>query len=71
MLGFLFLVLTLVAFCTSQRQARVATLLNRQQTEEWKGWMQVCIRPLSMQTCKRCKAGQKISLCLNDCPSED
>ncbi|KAL3154843.1 hypothetical protein ABBQ38_011385 [Trebouxia sp. C0009 RCD-2024] len=40
-LGFIFLALTLVAFFTSLKQCRVAALLNRQQTEEWKGWMQV------------------------------
>ena len=39
-LGFIFLALTLVAFFTSLKQCRVAALLNRQQTEEWKGWMQ-------------------------------
>ena len=40
-LGFIFLALTLVAFFTSVKPCRVAVLLNRQQTEEWKGWMQV------------------------------
>ncbi|KAK9800212.1 hypothetical protein WJX73_010053 [Symbiochloris irregularis] len=41
LLGFLFLVLTVVAGVTSLRPARTPLLLNRSQTEEWKGWMQV------------------------------
>ena len=44
-LGFIFLALTLVAFFTSLKPCRVAVLLNRQQTEEWKGWMQVIFLP--------------------------
>ena len=40
-LGFVFLGLTLVSGFTSLKQCRVPVLLNRQQTEEWKGWMQV------------------------------
>jgi hypothetical protein len=36
-----FLVLTLVAFSTSLQPVRTPLLLNRPQTEEWKGWMQV------------------------------
>eukprot|EP00884_Botryococcus_braunii_P012312 jgi/Botrbrau1/21081/Bobra.0144s0079.1 len=40
-LSFIFLVLTLVAFATSLHQCKAPQLLNRQQTEEWKGWMQV------------------------------
>lgn len=38
---FVFLVLTLVAFSTSLQPVRTPLLLNRPQTEEWKGWMQV------------------------------
>ena len=38
---FIFLVLTIVASSYSTTQARAPRLMNRQQTEEWKGWMQV------------------------------
>ena len=38
---FIFLVLTIVASSYSTSEGRVARLINRQQTEEWKGWMQV------------------------------
>ena len=38
---FIFLVLTLVAGSYSMKQGRAPVLINRQQTEEWKGWMQV------------------------------
>lgn len=38
---FIFLVLTLVAGSYTMRQGRAPVLINRQQTEEWKGWMQV------------------------------
>lgn len=37
-----FAVLTGVAAVTSIKQAKAPVLLNRPQTEEWKGWMQVC-----------------------------
>lgn len=40
-LAFVFLTLVVVAGWTSTNKCRVASLLNRQQTEEWKGWMQV------------------------------
>ena len=39
-LGFIFLALTLMAGWTSLKPCRTPMLLNRQQTEEWKGWMQ-------------------------------
>jgi len=38
---FLFLVLTTVASTYTLKQGRAPTLINRNQTEEWKGWMQV------------------------------
>lgn len=38
---FIFLVLTIVASSYSTTQGRAPRLINRQQTEEWKGWMQV------------------------------
>ncbi|GBF88415.1 CAS1 domain-containing protein [Raphidocelis subcapitata] len=38
---FIFLVLTIVAFSTSLQPVRTPLVLNRPQTEEWKGWMQV------------------------------
>lgn len=38
---FLFLILTLVAGGYTMKQSRQPVLINRQQTEEWKGWMQV------------------------------
>ena len=40
-LAFLFCILTLVAWITSNKPGRGTVLLNRPQTEEWKGWMQV------------------------------
>lgn len=38
---FMFLVLTLVAGSYTLKKGRAPVLVNRQQTEEWKGWMQV------------------------------
>ena len=40
LLAFLFILLTLVAAVTSRTPFRTPPLLNRGQTEEWKGWMQ-------------------------------
>jgi len=37
----IFLILTIVASSYSTAQGRAPRLINRQQTEEWKGWMQV------------------------------
>lgn len=42
MLLFIFLALTAVAVGYSLKQHRTL-LLHRTQTEEWKGWMQVCV----------------------------
>ena len=39
-LAFLFLALTLAATVTSKSKVKAPLLLNRKQTEEWKGWMQ-------------------------------
>lgn len=39
--AFIFLTLVLVSAWTSTNKCKVSSLLNRQQTEEWKGWMQV------------------------------
>lgn len=41
LLAFVFLLLTLVAAVTSKNTVKAPLLLNRKQTEEWKGWMQV------------------------------
>lgn len=38
---FIFAVLTVVAAGTSLQSVKSPQLLNRPQTEEWKGWMQV------------------------------
>ncbi|KAK9809132.1 hypothetical protein WJX72_009885 [[Myrmecia] bisecta] len=40
-MAFIFLGLTIVAWMTSMRKGKAPVLLNRSQTEEWKGWMQV------------------------------
>ena len=49
MLAFIFATLTVVAAWTSTKKARAPVLLNRQQTEEWKGWMQARPRPCRPQ----------------------
>ena len=36
-------VMVLVAFAGSMRKEKRVMTLSRQQTEEWKGWMQVCL----------------------------
>lgn len=38
---FLFVILTCVAIGASMQTVKAPVLLVRQQTEEWKGWMQV------------------------------
>ena len=40
-LTFIFVVLTMVAAWKSMRKYKAPDMLNRWQTEEWKGWMQV------------------------------
>lgn len=47
MLSFIFVTLTIVALWKSVKKYKTADLLNRQQTEEWKGWMQVSHLPTS------------------------
>lgn len=49
-LAFLFVILTLAAAVTSQNKVKAPLLLNRKQTEEWKGWMQV-MRPSLWCSC--------------------
>ena len=51
-LGFIFLALTLVAGWTSLKPCRTPMLLNRQQTEEWKGWMQASLAFLPTADCR-------------------
>ena len=51
-LGFIFLALTLVAGWTSLKPCRTPMLLNRQQTEEWKGWMQASFACVPAASCQ-------------------
>lgn len=49
---FLFVILTCVAIGASLQTVKAPVLLVRQQTEEWKGWMQVWLRDLSAWSCQ-------------------
>ena len=40
MLSFIFIVLTAVNVWKASRKYKAPDMLNRQQTDEWKGWMQ-------------------------------
>ena len=51
-LGCIFLVLTVVAGWTSLKPCRTPMLLNRQQTEEWKGWMQASLSGVPTASCQ-------------------
>ena len=52
LLGFIFVALTLVAGSTSVKPCTTPMLLNRQQTEEWKGWMQASVSGVPMTSCQ-------------------
>ena len=53
--AFVFLTLVVVAGWNSTNKNKVSNLLNRQQTEEWKGWMQARpARPPAHSICGKC-----------------
>ena len=60
-LGFIFLALTLLAAWTSLKPCRTPMLLNRQQTEEWKGWMQASSASVPIASCQCLSTSGRLS----------